>query len=264
MLIYYNTTMFDAAGIDRPSDDWTWDDFLAVAKQLTTGTGSSKVYGFVLPTYNFGLTPWYYTNGGSSATETERPAPDRPETDRDRSVPRGPRTSKDGSHRSRSGADPYQLFPAGKVAMTGAGELGGARSRTARPRLGHRALAAEDDQGHGLRRRRVRGLPGSQNPDLAWEYSRTWPVSRPRWAWSRSAALNPSSRHRAEPGVPEPAPALGAVLRRHRVRAAGRRADVFSTLDPASSVPSTRHAGGDPAEALATAAGGSRGDVAEG
>ena len=47
MLIYYNTTMFADAGIDRPSDDWTWDDFLAVAQQLTTGDGDAKVFGFV-------------------------------------------------------------------------------------------------------------------------------------------------------------------------------------------------------------------------
>jgi multiple sugar transport system substrate-binding protein len=28
-VIYYNKDMFDAAGVAYPSDDWTWDDFLA-------------------------------------------------------------------------------------------------------------------------------------------------------------------------------------------------------------------------------------------
>lgn len=65
MLIYYNTKMFDAAGIQRPSDDWTWDDFLGIAQKLTTGSGGSKVYGFALPYFNFGLTPWFYSNGTS-------------------------------------------------------------------------------------------------------------------------------------------------------------------------------------------------------
>ena len=38
MLIYYNTKMFEAAGIDRPSDDWTWDDFLAIANSSQPAT----------------------------------------------------------------------------------------------------------------------------------------------------------------------------------------------------------------------------------
>ncbi|MCK9328598.1 MAG: extracellular solute-binding protein [Candidatus Cloacimonetes bacterium] len=43
--VFYNKDMFDAAGIAYPTDDWTWDDFEAIAKKLTTGTGASKVYG---------------------------------------------------------------------------------------------------------------------------------------------------------------------------------------------------------------------------
>ena len=39
------------------------DDFNTIAKKLTTGSGSSKVYGFGLPNFNFGLTPWLYSNG---------------------------------------------------------------------------------------------------------------------------------------------------------------------------------------------------------
>ena len=35
--LYYNKTMFDAAGIPYPDATWTWDKLDAVAKQLTTG-----------------------------------------------------------------------------------------------------------------------------------------------------------------------------------------------------------------------------------
>ncbi len=41
-VVYYNQTMFEEAGLDTPSLDWTWDDFKEVASQLT----SDDVYGF--------------------------------------------------------------------------------------------------------------------------------------------------------------------------------------------------------------------------
>ena len=63
MLIYYNTKMFKDANIDPPKETWTWDDFLATAKKLTTGSGDTKVYGFGIPFFNFGLTPWFLTKG---------------------------------------------------------------------------------------------------------------------------------------------------------------------------------------------------------
>jgi Bacterial extracellular solute-binding protein len=46
MMIYYNTKVFKEAGVSRPADDWTWDDFLALAKRLTSGEGPSKRFGF--------------------------------------------------------------------------------------------------------------------------------------------------------------------------------------------------------------------------
>ncbi len=42
---FLNLDMFEAAGVDVPSDDWTWDDFLEIASQLTSGEGASKNYG---------------------------------------------------------------------------------------------------------------------------------------------------------------------------------------------------------------------------
>ncbi|MCG8347140.1 MAG: extracellular solute-binding protein [Chloroflexales bacterium] len=46
-VLNYNQTAFDAAGLDYPSADWTTDDLLAAAQQLTTGSGSNQQYGFV-------------------------------------------------------------------------------------------------------------------------------------------------------------------------------------------------------------------------
>lgn len=43
----YNKDMFDAAGITAPTadDPWTWNEFVAAAKKLTSGSGTDKVYG---------------------------------------------------------------------------------------------------------------------------------------------------------------------------------------------------------------------------
>lgn len=37
-LLYYNKDLFDEAGVAYPTDDWTWDDFLAACQALTKDT----------------------------------------------------------------------------------------------------------------------------------------------------------------------------------------------------------------------------------
>lgn len=46
-VIEYNVALFDAAGVDYPSADWTWDEFLEAAVALTAGEGEAKQYGYV-------------------------------------------------------------------------------------------------------------------------------------------------------------------------------------------------------------------------
>jgi multiple sugar transport system substrate-binding protein len=47
-IIEYNKDLFDAAGLDYPTVDWTWDDFVALAAALTQGEEEeTKQYGFV-------------------------------------------------------------------------------------------------------------------------------------------------------------------------------------------------------------------------
>ena len=48
LAIYYNKDMFDAAGLAYPSDDWTYDDYLAALSALTAdtdGDGTIDVWG---------------------------------------------------------------------------------------------------------------------------------------------------------------------------------------------------------------------------
>jgi multiple sugar transport system substrate-binding protein len=44
-LIFYNKDLFDAAGVPYPSNDMTLDEYDALARKLTRGSGANKVYG---------------------------------------------------------------------------------------------------------------------------------------------------------------------------------------------------------------------------
>ena len=64
--LYYNKDMFDAAGIDYPDENTTWDEFHEMAKALT----KDGVYGFGNAETNtdegtFQCLQWLYTAGGS-------------------------------------------------------------------------------------------------------------------------------------------------------------------------------------------------------
>jgi multiple sugar transport system substrate-binding protein len=50
-ILYYNRDMFKAANISEPTNDWSYADFLAAAKQLTQkgSDGKTTVYGCTLP-----------------------------------------------------------------------------------------------------------------------------------------------------------------------------------------------------------------------
>jgi multiple sugar transport system substrate-binding protein len=50
VVTYYNKDLFDAADLDYPTADWTWDDFLSAAKALTQdtdGDGNVDQWGFI-------------------------------------------------------------------------------------------------------------------------------------------------------------------------------------------------------------------------
>ncbi len=66
MCIYYNTKMFEAAGIPFPKKEWTKDEFLEMAKKLTKG----DVFGFGFAVQYFsGTLPWMFSNGTSILSE---------------------------------------------------------------------------------------------------------------------------------------------------------------------------------------------------
>ncbi|MCU1416882.1 MAG: transporter substrate-binding protein [Schumannella sp.] len=118
----YNKDLFDAAGITAPTDDnpWTWDDFEAAAKKLTTGSGDAKVYGST--PYSVESAVW--SNGGDwlNADHTKVTVTDPKFVDAlqwvadlnlvDHVVP---------SPEEQGALPDYQRFVDGKVAMMGIG-----------------------------------------------------------------------------------------------------------------------------------------------
>jgi multiple sugar transport system substrate-binding protein len=57
LAVVYNKTLFDAAGLDYPADDWTWEQFREAAKQLTDP--STSTYGFAYPVDGGEDTTWH-------------------------------------------------------------------------------------------------------------------------------------------------------------------------------------------------------------
>lgn len=61
-ILFYNQDMFDAAGIEYPTNDWTYADFLDAAEKLTQKDGdSTSVYGCMLPD----IQTWWAGIGGA-------------------------------------------------------------------------------------------------------------------------------------------------------------------------------------------------------
>jgi len=67
VVVAYNKDLLDRAAIPYPTDDWTWDDFLQIAKQLTRdtdGDGSIDQWGTAFDGRLALWLPWIWAGGG--------------------------------------------------------------------------------------------------------------------------------------------------------------------------------------------------------
>ncbi len=62
-VLYYNKDIFDAAGVEYPSNDMTWSEWEEMCKKLTSGEGSSKIYGGYLHTWQACVENWAVQDG---------------------------------------------------------------------------------------------------------------------------------------------------------------------------------------------------------
>jgi multiple sugar transport system substrate-binding protein len=70
MVMYYNTAIFEEEGIDPPSTEWTWDDFLETCLKVANVTGGADdryAYSF-WGTSMFGMHAWLFNNDTSVFT----------------------------------------------------------------------------------------------------------------------------------------------------------------------------------------------------
>lgn len=62
-VLFYNKDLFDAANVEYPSDDMTWDEYEALAEKMTSGEGSEKVYGSHNHTWMALVSNWAVQDG---------------------------------------------------------------------------------------------------------------------------------------------------------------------------------------------------------
>ncbi|MCS0498536.1 ABC transporter substrate-binding protein [Protaetiibacter mangrovi] len=73
--LIYNKTVFDAAGVDYPTDDWSWDDFRKAAKELTDP--ATETYGYEYSVSGSEETTWQFwphlwQNGGEILSDDQK------------------------------------------------------------------------------------------------------------------------------------------------------------------------------------------------
>ncbi len=76
LVVYYNRSLFEKAGLPVPGDAWTWPDFLAAAKALTqdtNGDGRMDVYGLGFEPTVIRLAPFVWQAGGDLVDDLQRP-----------------------------------------------------------------------------------------------------------------------------------------------------------------------------------------------
>jgi multiple sugar transport system substrate-binding protein len=199
MLIYYNTKLFKEAGVAEPTTDWTWSDFLSAAQKLTKGEGADKTYGFAIPFFNFGLSPWFFSNGTAGfAKDLKTPTFSDPKMVESVTF-LNDLVNKYKVSPNPAGVDPYGLFGSGKVAMTGAGHW---------LVNGYKAAGFKDwniaPWPKKTTQATVYGISGfgiykkSKNQDLAWELLKELASPTTQASWAKLGGGNPASADAAK------------------------------------------------------------------
>lgn len=70
-ILYYNKDIFDAAGVEYPSNDMTWAEFEELAGKVTMGEGNDKKYGALLHTWQACVQNWGVQDGVHTILDTD-------------------------------------------------------------------------------------------------------------------------------------------------------------------------------------------------
>ncbi len=178
MVVYYNTDVFAAAGIEAPTADWTWEDFKATAAALsadTNGDGVTDRYGFTWASNEIfpGIMPWVANAGGNLTSDDRCEATvDTPEVAHALEFLKG-LIDEGIAPAPMPMSDVFTRFQNGSIAMFGAGRwpIG-----TFVP-AGFTAFDIQLYPSDATYKTVFGGsgypiLQSSPNPDLAWEYQK--------------------------------------------------------------------------------------------
>lgn len=236
MAIWFNTQLFQEAGVDEPTDDWTWDDFRAAAEALT----SDEVYGMHVPPEYFGSAmPWLLSNGASTTNaEWTQATVDTPNAIESANFMRS--MVEDGISPAPGGSfDVFQAIAQGRVAMFGAGRwpLVPMRQANMVDRLKIVHWPQKEGQGSPVGWNAYPILAESENKEAAWALvkflasreasvliARAGTVSPPRESVGRSEAYLSNAPEGSEKfydaldyATPIPSPDAGSVVEREIV-----------------------------------------------
>ena len=70
-VLFYNKDLFDAAGVEYPSNDMTWEEYYELAAKMTSGEGNEKVYGSHNHTWQALVTNWAVQDGKNTVVEKD-------------------------------------------------------------------------------------------------------------------------------------------------------------------------------------------------
>lgn len=70
-VLYYNKDIFDAAGVEYPGNDMTWEEFEELAKKVTSGEGNDKKYGALFHTWQACVQNWAVQDGKNTILNTD-------------------------------------------------------------------------------------------------------------------------------------------------------------------------------------------------
>jgi len=72
-VLYYNKAAFDEAGVEYPTEEWSWEDLRSAAEQLTvTEGGRTRRYGLAMEGGKYGL--WLNQNGTMVLDDVNNPS----------------------------------------------------------------------------------------------------------------------------------------------------------------------------------------------
>ena len=72
--MYYNVGLFEEAGFDHPSPDWTWEEWVDIARTIAGGEGADQRFGYAWTNRLWGSwMPWIFVNESNLLTEEKAP-----------------------------------------------------------------------------------------------------------------------------------------------------------------------------------------------